>query len=93
MDEHPLLPLLREIVSDVTGKPPSAISATDSLSELEIDSITVAEIIARVEDALEIDIPASQWLQMNTLQEILELLEQREFRGASTRTNPSTSAQ
>jgi acyl carrier protein len=92
MDEHPLLPFLREIVLDVTGKPLPAISPTDALSELGIDSVSVAEIMARVEDALAIEIPATQWLQVRTLQEILELVDQRSPTlssvSASTRTNP-----
>jgi acyl carrier protein len=74
MDEHPLLPLLKEIVLDVTGKPLPAISQTDALSELGIDSVTVAEIVMRLEDALTIEIPATQWVEARTLQDILELV-------------------
>jgi acyl carrier protein len=75
MDEHPLLPLLRKIVLDVTGKSAPAISLTDDLSELGIDSVSVAEIVMRVEDALEIEIAANEWLGVRSLQGIIELVE------------------
>jgi acyl carrier protein len=90
MDEHPLLPLLREILLDVTGKSAPAISLTDDLSELGIDSVSVAEIVMRVEDALEIEIPANQWLGVRSLQGIIELVEAPH---ASTRTNSDTPEQ
>lgn len=77
MDEHPLLPLLRKIVLDVTGKPAPAISLTDDLSELGINSVSIAEIVMRVEDALAIEIPATQWLEVRTLQGILELADHK----------------
>jgi acyl carrier protein len=97
MDEHPLLPLLREIVSEVTGKPLPAISPTDALSELGVDSVSVAEIVMRVEDALVIEIPATQWLEVRTLQQILELVDQRgptlSSVSASKKANSSTSGQ
>ena len=76
MNEHPLFPLLREIVLDVTKKSLPDISLTDSISSLGIDSISVAEIMVRIEDALAVEIPATQWLQARTLQEILELVDQ-----------------
>jgi acyl carrier protein len=95
MDEHALLPLLREIVLEVTGKPAPAISLTDDLSELGIDSVSIAEIVMRVEDALAIEIPATQWLEVRTLQGIIELVHPREPTltsvSASSRTNPGTS--
>jgi acyl carrier protein len=98
LDEHPLLPLLREIVLAVTEKPVTDISPTDAISELGIDSISVAEILVRIEDALAIEIPAIQWLQVRTLQEMLELMDQNRptlssvSATASTRTNPSHSS-
>jgi acyl carrier protein len=95
MDEHPLLPLLREIVLDVTGKPAPAISLTDDLLELGFDSVSVAEIVMRVEDALAIEIPATQWLEVRTLQGILELVDHRDPTlnsvSASSRTDPGNS--
>jgi acyl carrier protein len=95
MDEHPLLPLLREIVLDVTGKSAPAISLTDDLSELGIDSVSVAEIVMRVEDALEIEIPANEWLGVRSLQGIIELVEAPTLSSlhASPRTNSDTPEQ
>jgi acyl carrier protein len=95
MDEHPLLPLLRKIVLDVTGKSAPAISLTDDLSELGIDSVSVAEIVMRVEDALEIEIAANEWLDVRSLQGIIELVETPTLRSvnASTKTNPDTPEQ
>jgi acyl carrier protein len=61
----------------VTGKPAPATSLSDDLSELGIDSVSIAEIVMRVEDALAIEIPATQWLEVRTLQGILELADPR----------------
>lgn len=73
---HELMALLRSIVADVTEKPLPDVGLDTPIAELGINSISVAEIIVRIEDRLGIEVPASRWLRARTLQEIIEMVDQ-----------------
>jgi acyl carrier protein len=76
MNSRPeVISLLRQIVLEVTEKPLPEISSTVPIAELGIDSISLAEIMMRIEDSLGIEVPATEWLRVRTIEEILNLIE------------------
>jgi len=70
-----LLALLRSIVVDVTEKPLPDVGLDTPIAELGIDSISVAEIVVRIEEKLGIEIPAVEWLGVRTLREMIDIVE------------------
>jgi len=74
--------LLRATVLQVTDKPLPDMSFDTPIRDLGIDSISVAEIVTRIEDKLEIQIAVSEWLRARTLGEFISTIEQaRNARG------------
>jgi acyl carrier protein len=71
-----LMALLRGIVLEVAEKPIPEVTGDMQIAELGLDSISVAEIVVRLEDRLGVEIPATQWLRARTLQDIIDIIEQ-----------------
>lgn len=70
-----LIETVRCITAEVTERPVPPISIDTEIRSLGVDSIALAEIIARVEDELGIDVPAASWLAVKTLRDLLDVVE------------------
>jgi len=70
-----LIDLVRATFMEVSERPLPDIALETPIAELGIDSISVAEIVTRVEDELGIEIPAPQWLRVRTLQQFIDVVE------------------
>ncbi|HXF58513.1 MAG TPA: acyl carrier protein [Candidatus Saccharimonadales bacterium] len=75
MNEPDLIQLFRAVAAEVTEKPLPELAPDTSIAELGIDSVSVAEIVARVEDALGIEVPAADWLRVRTLEEFVRAIQ------------------
>jgi acyl carrier protein len=72
-DTHEDLTLIfRSIAAQVIEKPLPDVPLATPIAELGIDSVLVAEIVARLEDQLGIEIPADQWLRVRTLKDLVD---------------------
>jgi acyl carrier protein len=70
-----LIETFRGIAAEVTERPVPHVSLDTDIRSLGIDSIALAEIVARVEDVFAIDVPATTWLGVKTLRELLDVVE------------------
>jgi acyl carrier protein len=70
-----LLETFRGIAADVTERPVPEVSADTEIRSLGVDSIALAEIVARIEDRFAIDVPAKTWLSVKTLGDLLDIVE------------------
>ena len=71
-----LMEMVRSIFREVSEKPLGEIAPETPIAELGIDSVSLAEIVGRIEDTLDIEVPASQWLQVRTLQQVIDMIMQ-----------------
>ena len=67
--------LLRTIVEEVSERPLGNFDPQTPIAELGIDSVSVAEIVVRVEDALGIEVPVSEWVRVRTMQDFVEVVD------------------
>jgi acyl carrier protein len=75
-ERQELIDLFRKIVSEVTEKPFPEVPPETPIGELGIDSILIAEIVARTEDSLGIEVQAERWMRVRTLDEFLGVIEE-----------------
>lgn len=75
-----LIETFRRIASEVTERPVLDLPLDAEIRSLGVDSIALAEIVARIEDTFAIEVPATTWLSVRTLRELLEVV----ARAAST---------
>jgi acyl carrier protein len=80
-----MLSLLRKIALEVLEKPLPELRLETPIAELGIDSVSIAEIVTRIEDELGLEIPAVQWLQVHTFQEFIDVIEQARQSSARAR--------
>lgn len=66
---------LRAIAAAVLERPVPPLSVETEIRALGVDSIALAEIIARLEDELAIEVPAATWLSMKTLGDLVTIVE------------------
>lgn len=85
MCQKELMELLRSTVQDVAEHPLAEVDPDTPISEMGIDSISLAEIVVRLEDKLGLEILATEWLAVNTLQDFLDAIKQAQERASSTR--------
>jgi acyl carrier protein len=69
-----LIETFRRIASEVIERPVPDLSLDTEIRSLGVDSIALAEIVARVEDTFAIDVPATTWLSVRTLRELLDIV-------------------
>jgi acyl carrier protein len=70
-----LIETVRGIAAEVTERPVPPVSLDTEIRSLGVDSIALAEIVARLEDELGIDVPAAAWLGVKTLRDLLDVME------------------
>jgi acyl carrier protein len=73
-EQDELMKVLQSIVSDVTQEPLPEVTPDTPLAELGIDSVLAAEIVTRIEDKLEIEVPVSQWIRARTFQDFVDAI-------------------
>ena len=67
-----LLALIRSTFREVVERPLGPLNPDTSIADLGIDSVSVAEIVIRIEDALDIEVPTSEWVRVRTLSEFVD---------------------
>jgi acyl carrier protein len=70
-----LIETFRNIAAEVTERPIPHVALDTEIRSLGVDSIALAEIVARIEDRFAIDVPATTWLGMKTLGDLLGVVE------------------
>lgn len=69
-----LIETFRRIAAEVTERPVPEFALDTEIRSLGIDSIAMAEIVAHVEDTFAIEVPATTWLSVRTLRELLDVV-------------------
>jgi acyl carrier protein len=67
-----VLALIRSTFREVVERPLGELSLETSLADLGIDSVCVAEIVFRIEDALGIEVPTSEWVRVRTIVDVVD---------------------
>jgi acyl carrier protein len=76
MTDRDHLALVRSIVRRVSEHPVDEdIGPGTRIADLGIDSVTFAEIVVQIEDALDIDVPFAEWLSVRTVQQVLDMID------------------
>lgn len=71
-----MLEQIRDILTESTGAAPEDIVPEASLAEdLDIDSLAAVELALALEDAFGIEIPDEELTALNTVQDVLDLVE------------------
>lgn len=73
MTQQEILGVLADIVVEIAGVPPEAITLHSSfLDDLDIDSLAMVEVGLAVEDALGIVIPDDDLGSLNTVEDVVD---------------------
>jgi acyl carrier protein len=83
------LPVLAEILADVLDIDAAEISIDSQFDDFEIDSISVVEMVMRLEEHFGIDIEARRLRSLKRVEELVALLDQL----VQAKTNQSKAAQ
>lgn len=68
--------LIRQIVQRITNTRFENIDPTTRTSDLGIDSLLLAEVIVEIEETLGIDIEFGRWLHVQTVADLLRVIDQ-----------------
>jgi acyl carrier protein len=82
MTEHEHTSLVRTIFDRVSERPLDDVRPDTRITDLGIDSVTFAEIVVQIEEALDIDVPFAQWLSVRTVQDVLDMIDESTGNGA-----------
>lgn len=74
-EQQDLIEMVRAIFLEVSEKPLLGFGLETPIAEMGIDSVSVAEIVTRVEDELGIEIAAQEWIRVRTLQQFIDVIE------------------
>lgn len=77
MKRDELLKTFREIASRVAEKELPSVTETMAISDLGIDSLGMLEIIGDLEKELDIRIPDDQLVGINTVAQLVDLVQKR----------------
>jgi acyl carrier protein len=72
--QQSMIDLLRSILRDVSDRPLGDIDPDTPIAQLGIDSISVAEIVVRLEDHLGVEVAVSEWIRVQTVQDFLDVI-------------------
>jgi acyl carrier protein len=75
-DREKLMRMFQALVLEITGKPLPDVAPDASIADLGVDSVSVAEIVARIEDDLGIEVPAARWMRVKTVAELFDAVEE-----------------
>jgi acyl carrier protein len=68
--------LVRDIVERVSERPLGDVGPDTRLADLGVDSITFAEVVVQLEEALGIDIPFARWLTARIVRDVLTMIDE-----------------
>jgi acyl carrier protein len=74
MTEQDILAGLGEIIEEITDHPASEVALDKSFEELEIDSLTMVEVIASVEDKYDLKVSDEQLKDLTTVQDVVSFI-------------------
>ena len=75
MTQEDIFTKVSEIIANKKGVQPSAISATASFEELDMDSLDSVELISELEDHYNVSIPNQELLAIKTIKQAVASLE------------------
>jgi acyl carrier protein len=70
-----MLALIRKAFREVIERPLGDLDLDTRIADLGIDSVSVAEIVFRIEDALGIEVPTSEWVRVRTLVDFVDVVD------------------
>ena len=79
-EEFNFLTLFKQAAREVVGKPFDDITYDSSIAEFGIDSISTTEIVARIEDELNIRISDDALVQLRTVRDLADAVEEERRR-------------
>jgi acyl carrier protein len=75
--EQQILDALRDILADIAGVPPEDVQPDRTLvDDLGIDSLTLVEVAAAVQDVFEVEVPDEGLLELKTVGDVIALVQQ-----------------
>lgn len=76
MTEQEILACLAEIIEEFTGVPASEVTlGADLASDLDIDSLSMVEIIVSAQDKFSIEIPDKDLKQLRAVQDVVNYVQ------------------
>ena len=67
-----VLALIRSTFRDVVERPLGELTLETLIADLGVDSVSVAEIVFRIEDALGIEVPTAEWVRVRTIVDFVD---------------------
>ena len=77
MSQNDVLKVLQETLEEVENRSFAHISEQTTVSDLEVDSVTMMEVIGCLEDDLNIQIPDDKLAGLNTVGDIVAVVRER----------------
>lgn len=77
MQRPQLINLFRDLASEIAEKDFSHVQEENAISELGIDSLAMLELVGTMERQLRIRVPDEQLVGLQTVRQLLELVERR----------------
>ena len=69
---------MRDIISEQLGADPSNVELSTSFKDdLDADSLDLFELVMAIEDAFNVEIPADDVAELNTVEDVIEHLKER----------------
>ena len=77
MQRHQLIKLFRDLASEIAEKDLSFVQEESVIADLGIDSLALLELVGTLERELRIRVPDEQLVGLQTVRQLLELVERR----------------
>ena len=77
MQRPQLIKLFRDLASEIAEKDLSFVQEENSIADLGIDSLAMLELVGTMERELRIRVPDEQLVGLETVRQLLELVERR----------------
>ncbi len=77
MQRPQLIKLFRDLASEIAEKDLSFVQEESSIADLGIDSLAMLELVGTMERELRIRVPDEQLVGLETVRQLLELVERR----------------
>ncbi|HVV81884.1 MAG TPA: acyl carrier protein [Kofleriaceae bacterium] len=73
MSEEQMIERFRTILAEVAEREVPVLGPETEIRSIGVDSIAMAEVVARLEDELGIEVPAEAWLSVSTVRDLLRV--------------------
>jgi acyl carrier protein len=78
MERPELLTLFRKMATEIAEKDFSAVTEDGVIAELGLDSLQMLELVGGMERELEVSVPDDELVGIQTVQQLLDLVEKRQ---------------